>query len=168
MEYVVFFLLGAATAASGLVIWYYGYVTLLRKERQAVKEQDNRLSNQSATLTQQFATLEHSRRELEASFSLRTQSLTAEFESKHRQLDEATAAFNARTVHYDDLFRENSGLKQDLFNLSVQLRKMERDQAAIARRQEEIDQRTNELANRYLKENVSNGMKLSSKSLQQK
>lgn len=133
MEYILLYLAGGASAASGLLIWYYSYVTVLRKERHAVKEQGDRLSSQSFALTQQFAEMEKSR----------------------RLFDDAMVTFNARKVQYDDLLRENNGLKQDLFNLSLKSRKMERDQAAIARRQEEIDQRTNELANRYLKENVS-------------
>ena len=67
-------------------------------------------------------------------------------------------------MRYDELLRENCFLKQDLFNLTVHLKKMERDHAAIGRRQEEISQRTNVLGDRYLKENVAwIGAKLTSR-----
>ncbi len=53
------------------------------------------------------------------------------------------------------MMRENDGLKRDCFNLSVQLKKTERDHATIIQRQNEIDGKANELAERYLKENVT-------------
>ena len=141
MFYIVFFLLGAAAAASALGIWYFGYVAQLRRERQSVVDTASRLKAESHNLAQRFA----------------------ELESNTQRLNAATAEFQARKVQYEDLLRENSGLKQDLFNLSVQTRKMERDHAAIARRQDEISQRTNELADRYLMENVAwIGVKLNS------
>ncbi len=65
------------------------------------------------------------------------------------------ADFEARKVRYDGLARENAGLKQDCFNLSVQLKKMDLDHAAIRRRQSEIDGKANELAKCYLNENVT-------------
>jgi len=80
---------------------------------------------------------------------------TREIEDRQQQLRDAIAAFESRRIKYDDIVRENNGLKQDCFNLSVQLKKMERDHAAITQRQEEIDERATELAGRYLKENVS-------------
>jgi hypothetical protein len=78
-----------------------------------------------------------------------------EVEEKHQELREAIATFETRTIKYDDIVRENGGLKQDCFNLSVQLKKMERDHAVLAQRQDEINGKANELAGRYLKENVS-------------
>jgi hypothetical protein len=78
-----------------------------------------------------------------------------EMEDKKRQLQDAISTFETRRIKYDAIVRENGGLKQDCFNLSVQLKKMERDHAALARRQDEINGKANELAGRYLKENVS-------------
>ena len=78
-----------------------------------------------------------------------------EIDDRQQKLRDGIAAFEARRVKYDDIVRENGGLKQDCFNLSVQLRKMERDHATLAQRQDEINGKANELAGRYLKENVS-------------
>ena len=115
------------------MIWYYQYVAQLRKERQSVADTTNRLKTEASTLAQQVA----------------------ECRSTRQQLDEAAAAFQAKKVQYDDLLRENNGLKHDIFNLAVQTRKTERDHAAIMRQQEEISQQANDLATRYLNENVA-------------
>lgn len=133
MEYILVFLAGASAAASGLIIWYHTQVALLRKERRDVEHQADRLKAESSNLATK----------------------SAEVANYKRQLDEWGAAFNARKVQYEDLVRENSSLKQDLFNLAVQMRKLDRDQAAGARRQEEINLKTEDLATRYLKENVA-------------
>jgi len=79
----------------------------------------------------------------------------SEADKRKQELGEAIAAFEGRTVQYSDLIKENNGLKQDLYNLSVQLKKTERDQAGITQRQEEVDERATQLAERYLAENVS-------------
>ena len=133
MVYVVVFLAGALAAASALVIWYFRSVTLLSGEKQNLKNVAERLADQA---------LSNERR-------------TSEMANAKLQLDEAVAAFDSRRIRYEDLHSENDGLKQDLFNLSVQMRKTERDHAAINQRQEQIEQRANEIANRYLDENVS-------------
>ncbi len=55
---------------------------------------------------------------------------TRQVNDRQQQLREAIAAFEARKIKYDDIVRENGGLKADCFNLSVQLKKMERDHAS--------------------------------------
>ena len=80
---------------------------------------------------------------------------TRQVNDRQQQLREAIAAFEARKIKYDDIVRENGGLKADCFNLSVQLKKMERDHASLAQRQGEISEKANALASRYLKESVS-------------
>jgi hypothetical protein len=95
--------------------------------------------------------LDEERRKHEEVLTARTRDL----ETHKRELDQASTAFEERKIRYDSLVRENTGLKQDLFNLSVQSKKTERDHAAIMQRQEEICQQANELAERYLSENVS-------------
>jgi hypothetical protein len=133
MIYVVVFVAGAAAVASALVIWYFSYFAMLRKKEHSLKAWDDRLKSDSSNLARQANDLEIER----------------------RKVADGVAAYQARHVQYDDLVRENNSLKQDLFNLSVHLKKTERDQAAISQRQEDISRRTNQLADRYLKENVS-------------
>lgn len=133
MVYFVVFLAGALAAASALGIWYYAQIRLLTKQKRELKDVAQRLSEEARSHHQYSAELDNTR----------------------CQLNDSIGAFEARKVQYDDLRQENDGLKQDLFNLSVQLRKMERDHAALQGNQEEIDRKTNEVANRYLKENVS-------------
>lgn len=133
MVYVVAFLAGATASASALIIWYFSYLAQLKKERLLLKNRHDSLKSDSSNLTQQ----------------------THDLENRKGQLDTAVEVFEARKVQYENLLKENSFLKQDIFNLSVQLKKTERDHADIAQRQEKINQKTNELAGRYLKENVS-------------
>jgi len=169
MLYVVLFLAGVAAGMGPLVIWYHGRLSLLRVEKLRLKGWDERLKSYSSDLAEQENDLKKQRGQLDGAVeSLEAQKVQhqqeliqamAAFKAQQvqdqRGLDQAMAAFEARKVGYDDLLKENGLLKQDLFNLSVQLRKMERDHAAIGRRQEEIDQKANELATRYLDENVS-------------
>ena len=133
MDHVVVFVAGAVAAASGLAIWFFQYVAQLRRERQSVAHTTERLKSESHNLAQQIA----------------------ESEQKRQHLEEATTTFQARKVQYDDLLRENSGLKQDLFNLSVHLKKTERDHAAIIQQQGEINEKANNLGERYLSDNVA-------------
>jgi len=133
MEYVVVFLAGAAAAASGLLILYYQRYAALRKERKAVADTAIRLGNEANILAAQIA----------------------ESRTARQQLDEATVQFQAKKVQYDDVLRENTGLKQDIFNLWVQISKSERDHAASTRRQDEISQQATDLATRYLRDNVA-------------
>ena len=173
MVYIIVFLAGAAAAASGLLIAYYGGLLLLRREQESLTKWRDRLASESSALAeqkkeladrmrhaaeaiaaksvQQAEELENNRRKVEQSCAVQA----SDIEKGKRQLADAIAAFEEHKVQYDSLVRENSGLKQDLFNLSVQLKKTDRDQAALAQRQDEIGQKANELADRYLEENVS-------------
>ncbi|MCE5268208.1 MAG: GIY-YIG nuclease family protein [Planctomycetaceae bacterium] len=78
-----------------------------------------------------------------------------EIDNRQQQLDDAVAAFESRRVTYDSLLLENGGLKQDCFNLSVEAKKMKRNQAMLAQRQQELNARADEIADRYLRESVS-------------
>ena len=133
MVYLVMFLAGAAASASALVIWYYSDALLLNKERAAVKLREEQLHVDSANVAQG----------------------NHDLENRRLSYDAAVATFDARKVQYDSLLQENVLLKQELFNWYVQMKKTERDHAAVVARQEEIDQKTNQLADRYLDENVS-------------
>jgi len=160
MEYVVCFVAGAAAAASALLIWYFAYIGRLRKERQAIKVRDDQIAADRANLVQHSNALESWRQQTVESFATQA----AELEGRKRHLADSEAAFETRKVRYEELVRENDCLKQDLFNLSVRLKKTERDHAAIIRRQEDIAERTSALGGRYLEENVRwIGAKLTSK-----
>jgi hypothetical protein len=133
MAYIVVFLAGATASASVLLIAYLRYIRFLRIEKRRITKWNTRLIGETTELAQQAKTLV----------------------DKQSQFNEAVADFASRKIKYDDLVRENSGLKQDCFNLSIQLKKMERDHATIAQRQVEINGKANELAERYMKESVS-------------
>ena len=133
MVYIFFLVVGAVGSASILIIWYYTHVGQLRKDKLRLEAWDARLTSQSADVSQQTRTLAQQTEELQKAFT----------------------AFNAQKVQYDDLLSENNTLKQDLFNMAVRLKKTERDHSTIDRRQDEIEGKSNELAKRYLDENVT-------------
>ena len=155
MEYVILFLAGAAAAASTLVIAYFGYASLLRADRRRVSSWDARLTAQAFDLERRATAFAHERRQAEAALAASLQQQATESAEQKRVFDDNVAAFESRKINYQDLVRENGGLKQDCFNLSVQLKKMERDHAALAQRQDEIAGKSDGLASRYLKESVS-------------
>lgn len=132
MDYVVFFLAGAMTSAAIVVIVYLGYVRILRVEQRRVRGWDARLKANATDLERKSKAIDEER----------------------SQLNQAAAAFEDRKVQYDDLVRETAGLKQDCFNLAVHLKKTERDHSALAQRQDEIERKSIQLAERYLKETV--------------
>ncbi len=151
MIYVVLFVAGAAAGIAPLVIWYSSYLAVLRKERREVKSLKDRLESHSSELTKWAQRLETWKQDLDREFTQRTDDL----ETNIQALQEAVAVFEARKIGYEDLVKENSSLKQDVFAMSVQAKKAELDHAAITRQHEEISRKTDELAQRYLKENVT-------------
>jgi hypothetical protein len=62
--------------------------------------------------------------------------------------------FQRRVIGYEELQDENETLKRDLQNVDVNLRKLRMDRELQRRRQDEIDERTQELGGRYLKDHV--------------
>ena len=62
--------------------------------------------------------------------------------------------FDSRVISYNELQCENAIIKRDLQNIDVDLRKSQLDHEQQRQKQETLDQRSNELGNRYLKENI--------------
>jgi outer membrane murein-binding lipoprotein Lpp len=144
VPYVLVFLLGAGVAAGVLLIGYFSYIALLTRREFALQAGQNQLRDDSAGLDARADALNRD-------IAQRTEALNAAL----RGHEQAVAVFEARKVQYGDLVNENNLLKRDVFNLGVQLKKTERDHAAITERQAEIDSRANQLAGRYLNETVS-------------
>ncbi len=162
MVYLFFFVVGAVGSASIVIIWYYTHIRQLKRDKIQLEAWDARLASQSVTVAEQTRKLEQGKEELqEAVATAKAQAAqhyaeqTRDLEQRKGQFQEVKAAFRAQKVQYDELVTENNSLKQDLFNLTVQLKKTDRDHAAMDRRQDEIEGKTNELAKRYLNENVT-------------
>ncbi len=125
MIYVILYAAGFLSASAAIGIWYFSNFRHVVEEKRKLEEWNNRLDLTDKTLQDR--------------------------ENKYR---EDLAEFGKRHVSHDDLKAENASLKQDLFNLSVQRKKKDRDQAALERQQEELDQKVNDVTGRYMKENV--------------
>jgi hypothetical protein len=133
MLYLFTFLLGAWFCGGGIALWYVKNRTKLRK----------RLEDVNAAIEQQA---------IEAA---RLQSARLQVEADRAFLESATKTFNARQVGYDSLAAENQALKQDLFNLSVRIRKQDRDNAAVGALQKRLHDQSSALAEHYLDEKVT-------------
>jgi len=108
---------------------------------------------QRRTLTSQTEKLEAQARQVQgASLALKAgQQDLAQRAAKAAALEQD---FNARAVSYAEMQAENAMLKRDLQNVDVNLRKLTLDSQVQGKRQDEIDERTQELGGRYLKDNV--------------
>ncbi len=69
------------------------------------------------------------------------------------QLKQSQAKFSSQVIAYEELREENVILKRDLKNIAVNLNKIELDRDQQRRKQDELDERSNDLARRYLREN---------------
>ena len=67
-----------------------------------------------------------------------------------RKIDE----FESRVIAYKELQNENMILKRDLQNVDIHLRKLELDRDLDRQRHDSMDERTQEVGSRYLKDNV--------------
>jgi hypothetical protein len=70
-----------------------------------------------------------------------------------QRLETSEREFQGKKVSYESLNGENYELKQDLFNLTIRIKKSELDSLTLEERQEEIDVLVRKLASKYLKEN---------------
>ncbi len=113
----------------------------------------NEFTNLSEQLHRDAARLSQSASDLDARGRQAAETAN-DLEQQRKSFTTNLRDFESRKIQYDSLLRENSGLKQDLFNLSVKIRKQERDNANIVNQQQAIDQKANELGSHYLKESV--------------
>jgi hypothetical protein len=74
-------------------------------------------------------------------------------EQAHK-LNEASKQFDSKVISYRELEGENSLLKRDMRNLAVSIRKLELDTNLQTQSQEKLAEKVNEIAQRYLNENV--------------
>jgi len=84
----------------------------------------------------------------------KTQARENQLEEANLDLKVREQHFSERLIKYEELQNENTLLKRDLQNVDVNLRKLLLDRNIQRQKQAELDQRTQELGTRYLKENV--------------
>lgn len=77
-----------------------------------------------------------------------------DLDTQAAQIERKTAEFNARVISFNDLQNENIVLKRDLRNLDIGFRKLQLDRDLDRKAQQQLDERSSELAGRYLKDNV--------------
>lgn len=133
MGYMIAFLVGAIIAGMGVFI-------MIAEQRRSLAAQRSKQEVQAKTINETIDKLDRGKQ------ILRNHSAAL----KQDQDD-----FQRRIVAYDDLQHENEILKVDLRNVDVERRKLKLDRDMQGERQDELDRKTNELAGRYLKENVN-------------
>lgn len=92
--------------------------------------------------------------ELEARLHSERTAFTREMKEQSQRLKADRAEFDARTVSYDERRNENMILKRDLRNIDVAVSKAQLDRELQRQTQETLDERSKELASRFLKDNV--------------
>ena len=158
MLYVAFFIIGAAVSGAAVLIWYLQQVERLRRTKSDLTNWREKLRVDAERMKLASSDLDaRIRQAAEAASSHSTEMVrqTNDLEQQRKSLVNNLREFESRKVQYESLLRENSGLKQDLFNLSIQIRKQERDSASMLNRQQELNQKVDDLGSRFLKENVS-------------
>jgi len=113
----------------------------------------SRVATQAAQSREQSESAEKQRKTNEADRQ-RLQGVDAQLRELQTSLLRKEEAFKARAITYEDLRRENELCKRDLRNIEMSVRKSRMDTEQLALRQQENDTRSQELASRYLKENV--------------
>jgi hypothetical protein len=114
------------------------FLLLLHRERK-VKKQREKLAAHRKKLEEAGRVQKRRNNELDRQEEV--------LEARQKELD-------SRAVKYEELQRENGVLKKDLHNIDVNLRKLTLDRDAQQREQVALDARSEELARRYLKENI--------------
>lgn len=110
-------------------------------------EREKALTAQHREMMQRFERFQSERR---AAIQAREEELA----QRASELDSKLNALEQRIISYDELARENSILKQDLQNLDVDLHKLRLNFESVDEKQRSLDERSNQLCRRYLKETV--------------
>lgn len=76
-------------------------------------------------------------------------------EHRESSLRSERAALEARVISYRELEQENAILKRDLQNIDVVLHKVQLDSELLEAKQRELDERSTDLARRYIRDTVS-------------
>ncbi len=132
MAYIVIALIGMAGGA-------FCVYMILETQRKKLREQ-----------TQEHATRAREVENAEQSLKVKRKVFDEEF----TRFKADQAALASSIVPYRELQNENAILKRDLRNLDVHVRKLKFDSKLQGTTQEVIDQKVNDLATRYLKDNV--------------
>jgi hypothetical protein len=129
--------------AGGATLVYF-LVERVRKESIA-REANNQLQHQE---------LQSYRRSL-ADYSSQVQARESKVVARETSLSASLAEFQKRVIGYDDLLKENQILRLDVRRLDVEIRKQRAEERETSSRQAKLDDRTEVLARRYLKDNIS-------------
>jgi DNA repair exonuclease SbcCD ATPase subunit len=132
MLYVATFFFGVLFGGAALFAILIERQSRLRAEKQALQEEAKKVEDARATVNR------------------RQQEVAREASRLKAEQDR----FNGRVVSYNELQGENALLKRDLQNIDVDLRKLQLDRELQQQRQATLDERTREVGDRYLKENV--------------
>ncbi len=130
MGYVFCFVVGAWLSAGVVAIWYIKHrADLVRRKAEL----------------DVIATHQHAEK-------IRLSEVASRLEQDRFSLNTAAADYEGRKVKYESLLAENTDLKRDLFNLSVQVRKLQRDHSESGQSHAKIGEQCSALAVRYIDE----------------
>ena len=157
MYYVITYLAGLFVGA--ICMFVYVAVRLAKvKQRERILESESKQArvtlqaakDHEASMSGQFAErqIELTRRDAEL------HQRTSEQIRQSAELEQRVKEFESRTISYRELQQENILLKKDLQNIDINLRKLDLDGELRDQRQRELDERSAQLAKRYLADTV--------------
>lgn len=126
-----YFIIAIIAFGTGITLGYFAFYGKPKK----LEELKTKLDKQKTNLDERFALI----RQKETDFT--------DWETRFQK-------FKDKIISFDDLHEENTILKTDLQNIDVECRKLKLDYDLQDQRQDAIGQRTDDLGQRYLKENI--------------
>ena len=139
MGYIITTLLGLVGGGTVVILFFQGKQKQLADQRRRQADQAREIESRKESIA------EREREVSQIQFDLNKR--VANFRGEEER-------FKARVVSYDELQDENTILKGDLLSLTVHVSKTELDCQIRAQAQTVLDERSKELATRYLKDNV--------------
>lgn len=150
MAYGIIFVVGVTIGAFCVALLTWEAHRKARKAEHAATTSDRQARERLQSADERARSLDTHSKELEAWAKTKA----AELESRAAQVAAQTAEFEQRIVTYRELQDENAILKRDLQNIDVNLNKLHLDCELQGQRQKQLDERSTEPAERYLRETV--------------
>jgi len=119
-----------------------------------IKAKDSELAQRAIDIQHQYEKGTEDLRLAELAWQDKTRAKEADLLARVAKLQEERREFSKQAIAYEELKGENALLKRDLQNLDINLNKLQLDVELQSQKQEQLDQRGIELAERYLKETL--------------
>jgi hypothetical protein len=161
MPWVICFLLGSVAGAIAVFVLLIDRIRKVKKKELATERLTTIAKQAQVEALAKEKALERREREAVEELAAKTREIEADIIAKESVIERHTMdlrlrreEFEKQIITYANLSRENVELKRDLQNIDVTLHKLQLDGDARNKAQQHLDERSNDLARRYLRETV--------------